>query len=111
MQTIKIMQGDSFAVFLNLKINNVVMTPDNIQDLEITVGESLRKLYSAGGAKYDTSLRKWFFIPTQEETLSLEPNAYDVQARAKFLNGQYSSVKGVVVGKIIILSANSKEVI
>lgn len=111
MATVKMMQGDSYAVFFALKINDSPLTPDILSDLEVCVGDSLRKLYSAGEVSYDETTQEWYFLPSQEETLAMEPEAYEVQARAKFRNGQYSAVKGVSVGRIIINDANSEEVI
>lgn len=111
MATIKMMQGDSYAIFVNLKIDGNPLTPNMVSEVEITIGDSLRKLYSAGGVKYDTSLLQWYISPTQEETLAMEPNGYDVQARIKLKNGQNSSVKGVSVGRVVIVDAQSEEVI
>lgn len=111
MAVVKMMQGDSYAIFVDIKADGKVMTPDKITDVEITVGESIRKLYSAGEVGYDSSMLQWYFLPTQEDTLAMEPNAYEVQIRVKFPNGQYSAVKGVSVGRIIILDAQSEEVI
>jgi hypothetical protein len=113
MAAIRIMQGDSYPVFvaLNMKDTGDVITPDLVSDVEISVGESLRKTYSAGETLYDSKEREWYFIPTQEETLAMEPGGYEVQARVKFPNGSYSPVKGIKVGTIIILDANSSEVI
>ena len=111
MASIKIMQGDSYAVFFALKFNNEPLTPDMLSDVEISVGNNLRKLYSSGEVQYDEDSGEWFFRPTQSETLSLEPEFYEVQARVKFRNGEYSDVKGIVIGRIQILDANSEEVI
>lgn len=113
MATLRIMQGDSYAVFVRLRLKQTSepITPDMVSEVEITVGESIRKLYSAGEVKYDSDQDQWYFIPTQEETFAMEPDAYDVQARPKFSNGQYSTVKGISVGTIVILDANSNEVI
>ena len=113
MASVKIMQGDSYAVFVALRIRQTgePITPDMVSEVEITVGESLRKTYSAGEVHYDFDQGLWYFIPSQEETFAMEPDSYEVQARPKFANGQYSTVKGISVGNIIILDANSEEVI
>lgn len=111
MAVVKMMQGDSFAIFLDLKADGKVLTPDKVSDVEVTVGESFRKLYTSGEVGYETSMLQWFFLPTQEDTLAMEPNAYEVQVRVKFPNGQYSAVKGLTVGRIIILDAQSEEAI
>lgn len=113
MASVKMMQGDSYAVFVALQIKNTgsVITPDMVSDVEIFVGESIRKLYSAGEVKYDDTMLQWYFIPTQEETFGLEPDGYPVQARVKFRNGGYSVIKGIDVGTLMIGDANSEEVI
>jgi hypothetical protein len=111
MATVRMMQGDSYAIFVDLKADGSALTPDKVSDIEITVGDSFRKLYSSGEVGYDATMLQWYFLPTQEDTLAMEPNAYEVQIRVKFPNGQYSAVKGVSVGRIIILDAQSEEVI
>lgn len=113
MASIKMMQGDSYPVFvaLSLKDTGELITPDIVGDVEICVGESLRKTYLSGGVFYDNNEREWFFVPTQEETFAMEPDSYEVQARVKLPNGSYSPVRGIKVGTIDILDANSSEVI
>lgn len=111
MTTVKIMQGDSHVMFFELKRSGVVVTPDTVSEIEITVGSALRKLYSSGDVGYDWNRKQWYFYPTQEETLSMEPDGYEVQARIKYPNGQYSPVKGITIGRIVITEAQSKEVI
>jgi hypothetical protein len=113
MAAIRMMQGDSYPVYvaLNMKDTGEVITPDMVSDVEISVGESLRKTYASGATLYDDTEQEWYFIPTQEETIAMNPGGYEVQARVKFSNGDYSPVKGIKVGSIIILDANSSEVI
>lgn len=113
MATVRMMQGDSYAVFVNLKLTETgePLTPEMVADVEICVGETLRKTHTAGEVQYDPAEREWYFIPSQEETFALDPESYEVQARIKLPNGQYSTVKGIKVGTIVILDANSEEVI
>lgn len=113
MASVKMMQGDSYAVFvaLQLKDSGSVITPDMVSDVEVYVGDSIRKLYSAGEVRYDDTMLQWYFIPTQEETFGLEPGGYPVQVRVKFRNGAYSFIKGIEVGALTIVDANSEEVI
>lgn len=113
MATVKMMQGDSYAVFVNLKLTETEepITPDMVSDVEIYVGDTIRKTHAAGEVLYDPEQCQWYFVPSQEETFALEPDSHEVQARIKFPNGQYSSVKGIVVGSILILDARSEEVI
>lgn len=109
----RMMQGDSYAVDISLILTetNAVVTPNMVSEIEICVGEAIRKTYSAGEVQYDAINMKWYFIPSQEETLAMEPGGYEVQVRPKFNNGAYSTVKGIKVGQIVIFPANSKEVI
>ena len=113
MASIKMMQGDSYAVFVSLRMKETgeSITPDMVSDVEICVGDSLRKTYASGEVLYDEELREWYFVPSQEETFTLEPDSYEVQARIKFPNGQYSAVRGIKVGSIVIQDAHSEEVI
>lgn len=109
--TIKLMQGDSRAVYFTLEQSGAELTPNKVSEVEITVGESFRKLYSSGGVGWDKQRRQWYIFPTQEETLAMEPDGYEVQARFKYPNGDFSPVKGLTIGRIIITSSQSKEVI
>ena len=113
MASLKMMQGDSYAVFFALRIKQTSepITPDMVSEVEVTVGKSLRKTYTAGEVRYDDEQNQWYFVPTQDETFGMDPESYEVQVRPKFSNGQHSTVKGVTVGNIVILDANSSEVI
>ena len=114
MASVKMMQGDSYAVFVSLTMEQTgdPITPSMVSDIEICVGDSLlRKTYASGEVMYDATQSLWYFVPTQEDTLGMEPDSYEAQARVKFLNGQYPTVKGITVGTIMILDAKSEEVI
>lgn len=113
MATIRMMQGDSYAVFVDLKMkeSGEPITPSMVSDVEIQVGDNLRKTHSAGEVLYDETQSQWYFIPSQEETFALDPESYEVQARIKFSNGKFPAVKGIRVGSIDILDAKSEEVI
>lgn len=113
MASLRMMQGDSYPVFvaLNLIDTGEPITPNMVSELEICVGESIRKTYSSNDVFYDYTEREWYFIPTQSETFAMEPGSYEVQARPKFANGEYSTVRGIKVGTIVIADANSNEVI
>ena len=113
MASLRMMQGDSYPILvaLNLKDTGEPITPMMVSEVEICVGESIRKTYTADEVLYDASEMKWYFIPTQEETFAMDPGAYEVQARPKFANVEYSAVRGISVGTIVITDANSNEVI
>lgn len=111
MATIRMMQGDSYPVFIKLTVNEQTLTPDMVAEVEVSVGAELRYLYSAGQVQFDAELGQWFVLPTQAETLSLDVDSHEVQARVKFPNDAYSSVKGVSTGYINIIDATSEEAI
>ena len=111
MAAIKMMQGDSYSIYLDLKIDGKAVVPNMISEIEITVGDAFRKLYSSGEVNYDFGSKQWYFTPTQEETLSMKPNSYEVQVRIKFQNGINSSVKGASIGRLTVIDAQSEAVI
>ncbi len=106
----KMMQGDSYPVFIDLKQDGVTLTPDMIDDLEVCVGENLRKTYSGGGVAFDTGTQMWYIRPTQQETLDLPEDSYTVIVRVKYKN-QPADVKGISVGRITIRDTHSEEVL
>ena len=113
MATVKMMQGDSFAVFFAIRMKDTgdLITPSMVSEVEVSVGDSIRKTYTSGEVSYDATQRQWYFVPSQEDTFSLDSDGYEVQARVKFRNEQYSSVRGINLGYIMILDAHSEEVI
>lgn len=111
MATFKMMQGDSYVVPIDLEQSGVNLTPEMISDIEVCVGENLRKTYSDGGVGYDAANQRWYIRPTQEETLALAADGHEVIVRVKYRNTPVADVKGISVGKIIISETLSKEVI
>lgn len=106
----KMMQGDSYPVFINLKQYGVTLKPDMIDDLEVCVGEHLRKTWSGGGVAFDTGMQMWYIRPTQKETLNLPEDSHTVIVRVKYKN-QPADVKGIPVGRIVIQDTHSEEVL
>lgn len=111
MATVNMMQGDSYAVYIDLEQSGVDLTPEMVSDIEVSVGENLRKTYSGGGVGYDAASQRWYIRPTQEETLALEADGHEVIARVKYRNTPIADVKGISVGRIKITESLSKEVI
>lgn len=111
MATIKMMQGDSYVIFINLTIQNQTLLPEIIEDVEICVGESLRKTYSGDGVWFDNDTQMWYIRPSQAETLAMEENMYEVIARVKVKDGDNTDVIGIKVGRIMIQNTNSEVVI
>lgn len=111
MATVRMMQGDSYALLINLTQMGTVLTPDLVADIEVSIGETIRKTASAGEVEFDTTEQQWYIRPTQEETLSLEPGVYEAIARIKYSDTDDSDVKGINIGRIIITDSLSMEVI
>lgn len=116
MATKKMMQGDSYSIPFVLTMNDTTgITPDMIAELELCIGNddgaSLRKTLSANSVWYDDVSRKWFFRPSQQETLDMEPGSYDVIVRMKFSDDANADVIGVKIGRIEIGDTQSEEVI
>lgn len=116
MATKKMMQGDSYPIPFTITLNGTTnITPDMISELELCVGSedepAIRKTFGGGTVGYDTVEEKWFFRPSQQETLDMEPGVYEVIVRLKFGSGSDSYVIGVKIGKIIIYNTQSEEVI
>lgn len=112
MATVTMMQGDSYNIPVSLKLNGNVLTPQDVSEIEICIGENLRKTLSGGTVGYDETTQEWFFRPTQEETLALTANeSYQIIARVKFQNGKWSDVIGIPIGQLNISDSISEEVI
>lgn len=116
MATKKMMQGDSYSVPFVITINgSTEITSDMVVELELCIGNKdgaqIRKTYTSGGVRYDSALKKWFFRPTQQETLDLEPGSYDVIARMKFSDAPDADIVGVSIGRILITDTQSGEVL
>lgn len=112
MAKITMMQGDSYPVPILLQNDGVPVTPDMVSDIEVCVGEELRKLYSEGTVRFDANTQQWYIKPTQAETLALaEDETYDVVARIKFGDGPEETVFGLIVGQITIRNSISEKVI
>lgn len=107
----KIMQGDSYPLYFRLKLDGSILTPDMVSEMEICVGECMRKLYTKGEVVYEENAGRWYIWPTQAETLSLTPGPYHVVVRIKFKNANMKEVHGRAIGKLFIADTFSKEVI
>ena len=116
MTAIRMMQGDARNVTFSLTLNNdTVLTPKMAPDVEVCIGNDdgpiIRKLLSDGSVGFDSSINQWFFRLSQKETLGLDPQSYNVVARPKFGVSADADVKGVSIGRIVIVDGMSKEVI
>ena len=111
MATVRMMQGDSYALLINLTQMGTVLTPDLVADIEVSIGDTIRKTKSAGEVEFDTTEQQWYIRLTQAETLALEPGGYEAIARIKYSDTDDADVKGINIGRVIITDSLSTEVI
>lgn len=99
-----IMQGDEYGIPLGLTIDGVPATPDMIADLEVSIGNRVKR-YSDGSLPYVEECG--FLWPlVQSDSLYMRPTTYDVQARVKFLSGD---VVGISIGNIDVIRSQSRK--
>lgn len=107
----KIMQGDSYPLYFKLTIDGDILTPHMISELEICIGNSMRKLYSKDEVKFDLDTNSWYIWPTQDETLEMEIGQHSVVVRIKYRNSTKNQVQGYQIGRINVIDTISEEVI
>lgn len=108
--SICIMQGDTAQLYLKLTRNKNPITQAMVSEIEVSVGDNIRKKFTKNEVLYDGNLLKWRFILTQEETLAMSGQKhYKVIARVKF--SDTNQVAGEIVGEIFVRPAPSKEVL
>lgn len=100
------MQGDSYSLGIRI-LNNAgnPVTPDDIKDVEITIGQ-LRKTYLNAQVIFDEGL--WLFPLSQKETFDYWPAAVKAQVRVVWANG---IVEGKPIYGVRINESISKEVL
>ena len=100
------MQGDSYNLGFTV-LNNAKspVTPNDIQDMEITIGH-LRKTYRNAQITYENG--KWLFPLRQEETFGYWPKATKSQIRIMWANG---IIEGKPIHGVRIFESISKEVL
>ena len=100
------MQGDSYYLGFTVKNNaGALVTPADIQDLEITIGH-LRKTYKNLQIIYRDG--KWMFPLSQKETFGYWPKATKSQIRIMWANG---IIEGKPINGVRVNESISKEVL
>lgn len=98
------MQGDAYKLPVVLRQGELLITPEMVHRLEITIG-NLTRTYP-GAVSYDKENGQWLFPLTQEQTFAFKAgNTSPVQARIKFGD---ESVVGAT-GKSIYVSASKSK--
>jgi len=100
------MQGDAYCLGIRIENNaGSVLTPEDVRDVEITVGH-LRRTYADGALHYYNGL--WLFPLSQEESFRFLPAAPKAQVRVVWANG---AVEGKPLYGVRIEESISKEVL
>ena len=99
----KIMQGDSYPIPVDITQDGMVITPEMVEDLEITVGKEIRKLRSTGDITFEDGT--WYFLLTQQETFSIS-GANEVICRLKYPVSGYTH--GTKVGNLNVVETSQK---
>lgn len=100
------MQGDSYNLgFTVLNNANVPVTPQDIQDIEITIGH-IRKTFRNAQITYHD--RRWLFPLSQKETFGYWPKSVKAQIRIVWANGV---VEGKPINGLRMIESTSKEVL
>ena len=96
------MQGDAFVQTIEIRAKGAPVTPEDVQDVEITFGR-LSKTYS--DKELGFSYGRWEFPFTQEETFRFRDTFQRVQVRVCWPNGD---VEGVDLGDVCITESMSR---
>ncbi len=100
------MQGDSYGLKISISSNSKKVTPDDVSDVEITVG-IIRKTYTKGEVLYESG-QGWIVSLTQDETFKLPAARVKAQVRVVWKDG---SVEGASLGEIRVDESISKVVL
>lgn len=100
------MQGDSYGLKISISSNSKKVTPDDVSDVEITVG-IIRKTYTKGEVLYESG-QGWIVPLAQDETFKLPAARVKAQVRVVWKDG---SVEGASLGEIRVDESISKVVL
>lgn len=100
------MMGDSYSLPIQLKTTEGIANFSTFEDLEIMFG-NVRKTISNGEITYDDE-RQMFLVPLSQNETFRQKNPVEVQARAKFFDGE---VVGINLGLVDIQKSASKVVL
>ena len=104
----KISQGDSYPIFFKLTQAGYVLTPDMLDDMRVCVGEVLEFQLSKNEVFFDNDLQLWYFRPSQADTMLLDPESYQVDARVKYTNDPADVIK-IPCGRITVEESSDKK--
>lgn len=100
-------KGNEFELSVDITINENPIDINEIDMIEFTVNDCIRKIYPSPSVYYNDNTGKFLIYLTQEDTFSLNYN-FLIQARVKFNTGL---VFASSIEKTSISECLSKEVI
>lgn len=100
------MQGDSYALPLEIKSDGDTITPDTLVNIEVSIGKIVKTMKD-GGVSYDGENGVFLAHLSQDDTFALTGREI-VQARLKFVSGD---VRGVDFGEMFVDKSISKVVL
>lgn len=65
-----IYQADQYTIPFSIKHNHEVLTPSNVDDVSIAVGD-MKKTYSDSSLGFDYSTNQWLFYISKEQTAKM----------------------------------------
>lgn len=107
----KIMQGDEYDIYINLKQDGNALKPNIVDDIEVFIGSNIRKTYSDETLLFDSKELKWYLRLSQQETFAMEEGQHQVYGRIKYNGAQESDVVGIRLESIIVMPTTSNEVL
>ena len=104
-----IKQGDAYGIPLEIQLNGAALHADDVEQVEVYVGDTIRKLYP-GQITYNDALGSFIVPVTQDETFELpEGETIRVDVRVQFPGGMVIGVIDELKAKVA--DAISEEVL
>lgn len=107
----KIMQGDEYDIYIDLKQDSTTLKPSFVDDVEICIGSNIRKTFQKGSVLFDEKEMKWYFRLIQQETLNMEEGQHQTIGRIKYKGAPQSDVVGIKLESFIVMPTTSTEVL
>lgn len=100
--TVKLHQGDSCYIPIELIQDRVPVDAELLSELEICIGSHIVRRISDGGVMQQDGDTNYYIKLTQEETRRMRPGNYDAAARATYRGNEENAVM-VHIGRVTIL--------
>lgn len=107
----RIMQGDEYDVYIDLKQDGIALKPNLVDDVEICIGSTIRKTFQNASVLFDNKELKWYIRLTQQETLGMEEGQHQTIGRIKYKGAPQSDVVGIKLESFVVMPTTSREVL